>query len=83
MILSRAALQHQGIVFMPQWGMQPYLDSGEVVEVPTADIISLNRSRDIGIFLLYLRSKYQIPKIKLCVDFLLSHLGDHQSSSYV
>ena len=83
MILSRAALQHQGIAFMPQWGMQPYLDSGEVVEVPTADIISLNRSRDIGIFLLYLRSKYQIPKIKRCVDFLLSHLTHHESSSWV
>ena len=30
-------------------------DSGEVVEVPTADIISANRSRGVGIFLLYLR----------------------------
>lgn len=82
-ILSRAALNHQGIVFMPQWGMQPYLDSGKVVEVPTADIISLNRSKDIGIFLLHLKSRYQIPKIKLCVDFLLHHLGDHESDSYL
>jgi len=82
-ILSRAALKHQGIVFMPQWGMQPYLDSGKVVEVPTEDIISLNRSRDIGIFLLHLKSRYQIPKIKLCVDFLLSHLGDQESDRYI
>lgn len=82
-ILSRAALKHQGIVFMPQWGMQPYLDSGKVVEVPTEDIISLNRSRDIGIFLLHLKSRYQIPKIKLCVDFLLSHLGDRESDRYI
>ena len=52
---------------------QLYPGSGEAVKVPTVDIIFLNRSRTIGIFLLYFGSKYQKPKIKRCVGFLLSH----------
>jgi len=30
----------------------------------------------VDLFILYQQGKYQIPKIKHCVDFLIRHLGD-------
>ncbi|MFA0811937.1 LysR family transcriptional regulator [Microbulbifer epialgicus] len=72
--LSTAALNHRGMFCVPSWSVCEFLDSGELVEVPTEGTVSVSPGGDIGIFLLYERSKYQIPKIKLCVDFIYENL---------
>ncbi|WHI52861.1 LysR substrate-binding domain-containing protein [Microbulbifer sp. MLAF003] len=73
--LLAAALNHRGMFCVPSWSICEHIDSGELVEVPTEGKVSVSPGGDIGIFLLYERSKYQIPKIKLCVDFIYSNLG--------
>ncbi|GAB2876435.1 LysR family transcriptional regulator [Microbulbifer echini] len=74
--LLAAALNHRGMFCVPTWSICEHLESGELVQVPTAGKVSVSPGGDIGIFLLYERSKYQIPKIKLCVDFICTHLQE-------
>ncbi|WP_444909252.1 LysR family transcriptional regulator [Microbulbifer sp. TRSA005] len=75
--LLAAALNHRGMFCVPSWSICEHLESGELVQVPTQGKVSVSPGGDIGIFLLYERSKYQIPKIKLCVDFICEHLQHH------
>ncbi|MCO1336686.1 LysR family transcriptional regulator [Microbulbifer sp. OS29] len=74
--LTAATLNHRGMFCVPSWSICDYLDSGELIQVPCEGKVSVSPGGDIGIFLLYERSKYQIPKIKLCVNFICENIGD-------
>lgn len=76
--LAASALNHRGMACAPRWSLQNHLAKGELVEVPVQGTVSVNPGGDMGIFLLYQRAKYQIPKIKLCVDFLREHLTEEE-----
>lgn len=71
--LLEAALAHEGLALYPQWWVKEYIESGELIAVPTAELISSAPSLNLDIFILYQQAKYQIPKIKCCVDFILEH----------
>ncbi|WP_444935956.1 LysR family transcriptional regulator [Microbulbifer sp. JMSA004] len=73
--LTAAALNHRGMFCVPSWSICNYLESGELVQVPCEGKVSVSPGGDLGVFLLYERGKYQIPKIKLCVDFIYNSLN--------
>lgn len=70
-----AILAHEGLSVFPDWWVAPYLDSGELVEVPTQFQVSNLQGTELEMFILYQQAKYQLPKIKHCVDFIVQHLG--------
>ncbi|GAB3517858.1 LysR family transcriptional regulator [Photobacterium alginatilyticum] len=72
--LLAAALAHEGLLLYPHWWVSDYLASGELVEVPVNSPVSSRQHTNLDIFVLYQQAKYQIPKIKHCVDFILQHL---------
>lgn len=74
--LLATTLAHGGLSLFPLWWIKTELASGELVEVPTELPISNQRQRQLDIFILYQQSKYQIPKIKRCVDFILQQLAN-------
>ncbi|MBF4217533.1 LysR family transcriptional regulator, partial [Vibrio anguillarum] len=70
-----AALTDRGLMLAPSWGVDKYIESGELVEVATDFPINITQRADAGIFILYQRSKYQISKVKLCIDFIMHQLN--------
>lgn len=71
-----ALLAHEGLAIFPDWWVDEMLNSGALVEVPTQTMVSCDNKPYMDIFILYPQAKYQIPKIKHCVDFIIEHLRD-------
>lgn len=69
--LVDAALKSQGIVQLPDYYVQKYLDSDELVEV-----LSDYRLVDDGIWAVYPYNRQLSPKIRLLIDYLAIHLND-------
>jgi len=76
-----AALAGEGLLVTPLWEVQASLASGKLVEVPTEGFVSCGKIQAIDLYILYQQGKYQIPKIKHCVDFIIKHLGQLQSKN--
>jgi DNA-binding transcriptional LysR family regulator len=52
--------------------------SGELVELLTDTALSVNQTPGMGIYLLYQKPKYLVPKVKVFIDFLVKNLmGKH------
>ena len=65
----------EGLCLLPRWGLDTDLVNGTLVEIPLTNAkVSVARSLQGGIYLLYLRPRYRIAKIKAAVDFFVSEL---------
>ncbi len=73
--LMAALLAHEGMALYPIWWVKNQLESGVLVEVPVEQKISSRQQAGQDIFILYQQAKYQIPKVKCCVDFILNTLS--------
>lgn len=67
--LADAALKGLGIVQLPDYYVQPYLDSGELVS-----LLDQYRESAEGIWAVYPQNRHLSPKIRLLVDYLAEHL---------
>lgn len=74
-ILVEAACGHRGLMMVPRWGLHDHFRDRRLVEVPTQHPVGVSTGGGGGIFLLYQRAKYQIPKIRACVDFIVAALA--------
>ena len=69
------AIDGGGLALLPEWGVAQHLEDGRLVSLSLTDAaLSVSRDPDLGIYLLYHRPKYQLKKVKVAVDFLLSEL---------
>jgi DNA-binding transcriptional LysR family regulator len=50
------------------------LASGALVALLTDAALSVNQNPDMGIYLLYQKPKYLVPKVKVFIDFLVERL---------
>lgn len=64
-ILRRAALSHNGIVWLPCDLANPYLESGELMRV-----LPEFHSPSSGLWAVYLSRSYQTPLVRQFIDFL-------------
>ncbi|WP_171013593.1 LysR family transcriptional regulator [Chitinivorax sp. B] len=76
--LIAMACKHRGLVLLSEWGLKGCLSRGELVKVILDQPISVNRGGEAGIYLLYLQTRYQIPKVRVAVEFLVERLGSGQ-----
>jgi DNA-binding transcriptional LysR family regulator len=67
--LADAALKGLGIVQLPDYYVQEYLKSGELVSV-----LDNFREPDGGIWAIYPQNRHLSPKIRLLVDYLAEHI---------
>ena len=73
--LKRATIAGDGIALLPRWGICDELKSGNLIELEMSDgFVSVSRSLNSGVYLLYLKPRYHIAKIKAAVDFLVGEL---------
>lgn len=73
--LLEATLAGEGLSLFPVWWVNPYLASGELIEVPVDFPLSNRQNQNLDVYILYQQAKYKIPKIKHCIDFIIQHLG--------
>ena len=74
--LIAMACRHQGLVLLSEWGLRPYLQRGELVELRPEQPVSVGRGGfEAGIYLLYLQTRYRVPKVRVAVEFLIERLG--------
>ena len=73
--LLAATLASEGVSLFPVWWIRQYLDEGRLIELPTELPVSNQPNASLDIFLLYQQAKYKIPKVKLCIDFILRRLA--------
>ena len=70
-LLSKA-VQGQGIIMLPKWVLQPYIDSGELQLLEINPQLSSTQNPEFAIYLLYQKQRYHVPKVKVAVDFLVA-----------
>lgn len=73
-VLMDAALKDEGLLLYPKWWIKELVHSGSLVEVPVEHSLSSAQGENLDVYLLYQQAKYQIPKIKQCVDFIIQQL---------
>jgi len=73
--LITMACRHRGLVLLSEWGLKDALDRGDLVPVELDRPVSVGRGGEAGIYLLYLQTRYQIPKVRVAVEFLVERLG--------
>jgi DNA-binding transcriptional LysR family regulator len=73
--LIAMAQRHQGLVLLSEWGLKGSFASGALVPVTLDQPVSVNRGGEAGIYLLYLQTRYRIPKVKVAVEFLVERLS--------
>ena len=67
--LADAALKGLGIVQLPDYYVQQYLETGELLS-----ILDNFREPDEGIWAIYPQNRHLSPKVRLLVDYLVEHL---------
>jgi Transcriptional regulator len=72
--LTAMACKHRGMVLLPEWSLREYLQRGELVTVDLSQPVGISRT-EVGIYMLYLQSRYLIPKIRLAVEFIYQRLA--------
>ncbi|WP_017222106.1 LysR family transcriptional regulator [Moritella dasanensis] len=72
--LVEKAVAGLGILLMPRWALKPYIESGELTELTITPSIKITQQANLGVFLLYQKQRYQVPKIKAAVDFLVERV---------
>ena len=68
------AIKGQGIVMLPRWVLKNYLERGDLIELKFDPVVSTTQNPDFGIFILYQKQRYHVPKIKAAVDFLVARV---------
>ena len=72
--LLQKAVAGVGILMMPRWVLNGYLKSGELVELNIKPTLTVTQNPNLGIFLLYQKQRYQVPKLKAAIDFLVARI---------
>lgn len=68
-----------GITMAPRWLLADQIDSGELQELFFNPILRISQNADPSIYLLYQKQRYQVPKVKVSVDFFTQRLQVNQT----
>jgi len=78
--LIAMACKGRGLVLLSEWGLKDHLRRGDLVQVTLEQPVSVGRGGESGIYLLYLQTRYQIPKVRVAVEFLIERLAPGRKS---
>lgn len=73
--LVARAERGDGILMLPRWVLHPYLQKGSLVMLHFATPVRITPNPEFGIYLLYQKTRYQVPKIKVAVDFIVAEMA--------
>ncbi|WP_026972864.1 LysR family transcriptional regulator [Aliagarivorans marinus] len=75
-LLLRQVLEGKGLAMLPLWSIRSYLAAGQLELLDLEPTIGGGDS-DLGVHLLYQRSRYEVPKVRVAVDYLLAQLCEN------
>lgn len=64
----------EGILMLPVWVLKPHLERGELVPLELSPRLQVSTQPGMAIYLLYRKTRYQVPKIRAAVDFLVTEV---------
>ena len=74
--IIESALEGEGIALIPTWAIENELSQGVLQRITLKEeTVSVARNVESGIYLLYLKPRYKIRKIKTAVDFIVNELA--------
>lgn len=73
--LVARAERGDGILMLPRWVLRPYLEKGSLVPLSLSSPVRITPNPEFGIYLLYQKTRYQVPKIKVAVDFIIAEMA--------
>jgi DNA-binding transcriptional LysR family regulator len=73
--LLKKALNGEGMLMMPRWVLYQHLQLGELIELTINPPLSVTHDTNLGIFLLYQKQRYKVPKLKAAIDFIVARLN--------
>ncbi len=74
--LVAKAIAGEGLLMLPRWACQDAIDAGKLVEIHTTPPVTITQQPNLGIYLLYQKHRYTVPKIKVMVDYLQVNLSE-------
>jgi DNA-binding transcriptional LysR family regulator len=60
---------------LPGWVLKPYLERGELLPVVVSPHLEVTTQPGLASYLLYQKTRYQVPKIRAAVDFLVDEVS--------
>lgn len=72
--LIRQAEAGKGIVMLPHWVLAESFARGTLVPLKFPEPLSITQNQPMGVYLIYQKLRYHIPKVKALVDFLSARL---------
>ncbi len=72
--LINRAVSGEGIIMLPRWAIQDTLNQEELVEIKFEQPVNVMQQMELGVFLLYQKQRYAVPKVKIAVDFLIERI---------
>ena len=79
--LLKKAIAGKGILMMPRWALAPYLQSCQLIELAIKPALVITQNPHLGIYLLYQKQRYKVPKLKAAIDFLVARIKAYQLDS--
>ena len=74
--LAELAVRGEGIMMAPRWSLQEYFKREELIELQLDRPLRITQNPDLGVFLLYQKQRYLVPKVKVAVDFLVARFKE-------
>jgi DNA-binding transcriptional LysR family regulator len=73
--LLRAALDDEGLAFLPLWGVSKEIEDGRLENITLEDSsLTIGAGEDLDMYMLYHPKKTRLGKVRVLVDFLLEAL---------
>jgi DNA-binding transcriptional LysR family regulator len=72
--LAKKAVNGEGIIMAPRWSLADYIRRGELQALAIEPELKITQNSDLGVYLLYQKQRYMIPKVKVAVDFLIARI---------
>lgn len=74
--LLEQVLAGRGILMLPPWASKPYIESGQLQAIEFDPPLRMTLQGEPGVFMLYPKQRYQVPKVKAAVDFFTAALKE-------
>ncbi|MFL1482753.1 LysR family transcriptional regulator [Marinobacter sp. LN3S78] len=79
--LRDKAERGEGILLLPRWVLAPYLQRGTLVPLTLTPNVQVTPDPDLAIYLLYSKTRYQVPKVRVAVDFLIEAMASRKNGT--
>jgi len=79
--LVERAERGDGILMLPRWVLAPFLEAGSLVQLELAPKLRVSPDPSLAIYLLYMKTRYQVPKVRAAVDFLVKEVPGYEIAS--